>query len=215
VVGALPGLTGSVGIILLLPFLYYLEPATALIMLSGMFCGAIYGGSISAILISTPGTPSAAATVLDGYPLAQKGEAGKAIGVATIASTIGGIISTLCMIFISPQLAKFALKFGPEEYFALMVFGLTVIASVSGKSLVKGLISGFFGLLIASIGIDELSGFARFSFDVPNLMTGFPMLPVLIGMFAISRIFIEVGNVGKQLRRYQQKIKGVLPSWKE
>ena len=215
VVGALPGLTGSVGIILLLPFLYYLEPATALIMLSGMFCGAIYGGSISAILISTPGTPSAAATVLDGYPLAQKGEAGKAIGVATIASTIGGIISTLCMIFISPQLARFALKFGPEEYFALMVFGLTVIASVSGRSLVKGLISGFFGLLIASIGIDELSGYARFSFDVPNLMTGFPMLPVLIGMFAVSQIFIELSNVGKQLKRYDQKIKGVFPSWKE
>jgi len=215
VVGALPGLTGSVGIILLLPFLYYLEPATALIMLSGMFCGAIYGGSISAILISTPGTPSAAATVLDGYPLAEKGEAGKAIGVATIASTMGGIISTLCMIFISPQLAKFALKFGPEEYFALMVFGLTVIASVSGASLVKGLISGFFGLLIASIGIDELTGYARFSFDIPSLMTGFPMLPVLIGLFAISQIFIELGNVGKKLRRYDQKIKGVLPTWGE
>jgi len=215
VVGALPGLTGSVGIILLLPFLYYLEPATALIMLSGMFCGAIYGGSISAILISTPGTPSAAATVLDGYPLAEKGEAGKAIGVATIASTMGGIISTLCMIFISPQLAKLALKFGPEEYFALMVFGLTVIASVSGASLVKGLISGFFGLLIASIGIDELTGYARFSFDIPNLMTGFPMLPVLIGLFAISQIFIELGNAGKKLRRYDQKIKGVLPTWGE
>lgn len=215
VVGALPGLTGSVGIILLLPFLYYLEPATALIMLSGMFCGAIYGGSISAILISTPGTPSAAATVLDGYPLAEKGEAGKAIGVATIASTMGGIISTLCMIFISPQLAKFALKFGPEEYFALMVFGLTVIASVSGASLVKGLISGFFGLLIASIGIDQLTGYARFSFDIPSLMTGFPMLPVLIGLFAISQIFIELGNVGKKLRRYDQKIKGVLPTWGE
>jgi putative tricarboxylic transport membrane protein len=215
VVGALPGLTGSVGIILLLPFLYYLEPATALIMLSGMFCGAIYGGSISAILISTPGTPSAAATVLDGYPLAQKGEAGKAIGVATIASTTGGIISTICMIFISPQLAKFALKFGPEEYFALMVFGLTVIASVSGASLVKGLVSGFFGLLIASIGIDELTGYARFSFDIPNLMTGFPMLPVLIGLFAISQIFIELGNVGKELKRYDQKIRGVLPTWKE
>lgn len=215
VVGALPGLTGSVGIILLVPFLYYLEPATSLIMLSGMFCGAIYGGSISAILISTPGTPSAAATVLDGYPLAQKGEAGKAIGVATVASTTGGIISTLCMIFISPQLAKIALKFGPEEYFALMVFGLTVIASVSGASLVKGLISGFFGLLIASIGIDELTGYARFSFNIPNLMTGFPMLPVLIGLFAISQIFIELGNVGKELKRYDQKIKGVLPTWKE
>jgi putative tricarboxylic transport membrane protein len=214
-VGALPGLTGSVGIILLLPFLYYLEPATALIMLSGMFCGAIYGGSISAILISTPGTPSAAATVLDGYPLSEKGEAGKAIGVATIASTMGWIISTLCMIFISPQLARFALKFGPEEYFALMVFGLTVIASVSGASLVKGLISGFFGLLIASIGIDELTGYARYSFDIPNLMTGFPMLPVLIGLFAISQIFIELSNVGKELKRYDQRIKGVLPTWGE
>jgi len=215
VVGALPGLTGSVGIILLLPFLYYLEPATALIMLSGMFCGAIYGGSISAILISTPGTPSAAATVLDGYPLSEKGEAGKAIGVATIASTMGGIISTLCMIFISPQLARFALKFGPEEYFALMVFGLTVIASVSGASLVKGLISGFFGLLIASIGIDELTGDGRYSFDIPNLVTGFPMLPVLIGLFAISQIFIELSKVGKELKRYDQRIKGVLPTWGE
>jgi len=215
IVGALPGLTGSVGIILMVPFLFYLEPATSLIMLSGMFCGAIYGGSISAILISTPGTPSAAATVLDGYPLAQKGEAGKALGVATISSATGGIISTLCMIFISPKLAKIALEFGPEEYFSLMVFGLTVIASVSGKSLVKGLCSGFFGLLIASIGIDELTGYARFSFNIPNLMTGFPMLPVLIGLFAISQIFIELGNVGKELNRYHQKIKGVFPKWKE
>jgi putative tricarboxylic transport membrane protein len=215
VVGALPGLTGSVGIILLLPFIYYMEPATSLIMLSGMFCGAIYGGSISAILISTPGTPSAAATVLDGYPLAEKGEAGRALGVATIASAIGGIISTLCMIFISPQLAEFALRFGPEEYFALMVFGLTVIASVSGASLVKGLVSGFFGLLIASIGLDELTGYARFSFDIPDLMTGFPMLPVLIGLFAISQVFMELGNVDKELKRYNQKIKGVLPSRKD
>ncbi len=215
VVGALPGLTGSVGIILLLPFLYYLDAATALIMLSGMFCGAIYGGSISAILISTPGTPSAAATVLDGYPLAQKGEAGKAIGVATIASTMGGIISTLCLIFIAPQLARFALKFGPEEYFALMVFGLTVIASVSGASLVKGLLSGFFGLMIAAIGIDELTGYARYSFGIPNLMTGFPMLPVLIGLFAISQIFMELEKVGKPIKHYDQKIRGVLPTWKE
>ena len=144
VVGALPGLTGSVGIILLLPFVFYVDPSTAMVMLCGMFCGAIYGGSISAILISTPGTPSAAATLLDGYPMSRKGQAGRAIGVATIASTTGGIISTFCLMFIAPQLASFALKFGPVEYFALMVFGLTVIASVSGKSLVKGLISGVF-----------------------------------------------------------------------
>ena len=215
IVGALPGLTGSVGIILLLPFVFYLDASTAMVMLCGMFCGAIYGGSISAILISTPGTPSAAATVLDGYPLAQKGEAGKAIGVATIASTVGGIISTFCLMFIAPQLARFALKFGPEEYFALTVFGLTVIASVAGKSLIKGLISGFFGLLIATIGLDPITGYARFSFNIPNLMTGFPLLPVLIGLFAISQIFIQLESVGQHVHQYDQNIKNVLPTWKE
>jgi len=215
IVGAIPGLTGSVGIILLIPFIYQLDASTAIVMLCGMFCGAIYGGSISAILISIPGTPSAAATVLDGYPLAQKGEAGKAIGIATIASTTGGIISTFCLMFIAPQLARFALKFGPEEYFALMIFGLTIIASVSGESLVKGLISGFFGLLIATIGLDPVTGYARFSFNIPNLMTGFPLLPVLIGLFAISQIFIQLEAVGKKIIHFKQKIKNVLPSFKE
>jgi len=215
IVGALPGLTASVGIILLLPFVYQLDASTAMVMLCGMFCGAIYGGSISAILISTPGTPSAAATVLDGYPLAQKGEAGKAIGVATIASATGGIISTFCLMFIAPQLARFALKFGPEEYFALMIFGLTIIASVSGKSLIKGLISGFFGLLIATVGLDPVTGYARFSFNIPNLMTGFTLLPVLIGLFAISQIFVQLETVGMKIRHYKQEIKNVLPSFKE
>ncbi len=215
IVGALPGLTGSVGIILLLPFIFHLDASTAMVMLCGMFCGAIYGGSISAILISTPGTPSAAATVLDGYPLTQKGEAGKAIGVATIASTTGGIISTFCLMFIAPQLARIALKFGPEEYFALTVFGLTVIASVAGESLIKGLISGFFGLLIATVGLDPIIGYARFSFNIPNLMTGFPLLPVLIGLFAISQIFIQLESAGKDVFCYNQNIKAVLPTFKE
>ncbi|MDY0092694.1 MAG: tripartite tricarboxylate transporter permease [Candidatus Vecturithrix sp.] len=215
IVGALPGLTGSVGIILLLPFVYYLDVSTAMVMLCGMFCGSMYGGSISAILISTPGTPSAAATVLDGYPLAQKGEAGKAIGVATIASTTGGIISTFCLMLIAPQLARFAIKFGPVEYFALTVFGLTIIASVAGKSLVKGLISGFLGLMIATIGLDPVTGYARYSFNIPNLMTGFPLLPVLIGLFAISQIFIQLEAVGKQSQQYDQNIHQVLPSLQE
>jgi len=215
IVGAIPGLTGSVGIILLLPFIYQLDASTAIVMLCGMFCGAMYGGSISAILISIPGTPSAAATVFDGYPLAQKGEAGKAIGIATIASTTGGIISTFCLMFIAPQLARFALKFGPEEYFALMIFGLTIIASVSGKSLIKGLIAGFFGLLIATVGLDPVTGYARFSFNIPNLMTGFPLLPVLIGLFAISQIFIQLEAVGEKISHCKQKIKNVLPSFKE
>jgi len=217
IVGAIPGLTGSVGIILLLPFIYYLDVSTAIVMLCGMFCGAIYGGSISAILISTPGTPSAAATVLDGYPLAQKGEAGKAIGVATIASATGGIISTFCLMFIAPQLARIALKFGPEEYFALMIFGLTIIASVSGKSLVKGLIAGFFGLLIATVGLDPVTGYARFSFNIPNLMRGFTTLPVLIGLFAISQIFIQLEEkiLKEKAIHPDQRITNVLPSFRE
>lgn len=215
IVGALPGLTASVGIILLLPLVFHLDVSTAMVMLCGAFCGGIYGGSVSAILISTPGTPSAAATVLDGYPLAQKGEAGKAIGVATIASTTGGIISTLCLMFFAPKLAQIALKFGPEEYFALTVFGLTVIASVAGKSLTKGLIAGFFGLLIATVGLDPVEGYARYSFNIPNLMAGFSLLPVLIGLFAISQIFVQLEGVGKKAKRYEQKIGKVLPSMKE
>ena len=215
IVGALPGLTASVGIILLLPFVFYLDVSTAMVMLCGAFCGGIYGGSIAAILIATPGTPSAAATVLDGYPLAQKGEAGKAIGVATIASTSGGIISTLCLMFFAPKLARIALEFGPEEYFALTVFGLTVIASVAGKSLSKGLIAGFFGLMIATVGIDPVEGYARYSFGIPNLMGGFSLLPVLIGLFAISQIFVQMEMVGKKIKKYEQKIGRILPSLSE
>jgi putative tricarboxylic transport membrane protein len=215
IVGALPGLTASVGIILLLPFLFYLDPSTGMVMLCGAFCGGIYGGSISAILISTPGTPSAAATVLDGYPMTKKGEAGKALGMATLASTMGGIISTFCLMFFAPILAQFALEFGPAEYFALTIFGLTIIASVAGKSLTKGIVSGFFGLLIATVGIDPVEGYERFSFGIPNLMTGFSLLPVLIGLFAISQVFIQLEDIGKEIKKFDQKIGKVLPSWKE
>ncbi len=214
-VGAIPGLSGSTGIILMLPFFPAMQPAEALLVMSGIFCGSMFGGSISSILISTPGTPSAAATVLDGYKMAQKGEAGRAIGIALVASTIGGTISSLCMIFISWPLATVALQFGPDEFFALMVFGLTIIASVSGESLVKGLISGLLGLMVGLIGMDEVSGFARLSFNSPALMAGLPMIPVLVGIFAISQVFVELSNVGAAGVKVAQKIGRVLPTWKE
>ncbi len=214
-VGAIPGLSGSTGIVLVLPFLPSMAPADALLIMSGIFCGSMFGGSIASILISTPGTPSAAATVLDGYPMGQRGEAGKAIGIALVASTIGGTISALSMIFISWPLATVALQFGPEEYFALMVFGLTIIASVSGDSLVKGLVSGFFGLAVGLIGMDEVSGYSRLSFNMPSLMAGLPMLPVLVGVFAISQVFIELQRIGAKVVRFKQKIARVLPTWKE
>jgi len=214
-VGALPGLSGSTGIILLLPFLLYVEPAEALIMMSGMFCGSMYGGSISAILISTPGTPSAAATVLDGYPLAKQGKAGKALAVSTIASTAGGVVSTLCLILLAPQLAKLALKFGPPEYFALMIFGLTIMASVSASSLLKGLLSGFFGLMLAMVGLDPILGTPRFTFGITRFLTGFPMVPVLIGLFAFSEVFGQLEVLGKKAIPYVEKVRSSLPTWKE
>ncbi|MDK2924218.1 MAG: putative tricarboxylic transport rane protein, partial [Pseudothermotoga sp.] len=188
VVGGLPGVTSSMGIILLLPFTYYMKPETALLMLTGMYCSSMFGGSISAILLRTPGTPSAAATAIDGYPLAQQGKAGKAISAALIGSFVGGIASGVCMVFLAPLLAKFALKFGPPEYFALAVFGLTIIASVSGKDLVKGLIAGLIGLLLSLIGIDNITGSQRLTLGIDILANGFDFLPVMIGVFAVSEV---------------------------
>lgn len=218
VVGAIPGLSGSTGIVLMLPFLVYIDPQAAFIMMCGLFCGSMFGGSITSILISTPGTPSAAATVLDGYPLAKKGQAGKALGVALVASTLGGIISTLCLVFLAPQLANIALKFGPSEYFALMIFGLTIMASVSSSTLTKGLLSGFFGILISMVGLNPTLGTERFTFGVTRFLTGFSMMPVLIGLFAISEVF---GQLERHSERkiaevpHTEKLGAVLPTWKE
>ena len=214
IIGALPGMTGSMGIILLLPMSYYLPPHTALIMLSAVFCGSMVGGSVAAILINTPGTPSAGATVLDGYPLCKQGKAGKAIGIATFSSFVGGLISTFCLILIAPQLAKIALQFQAADFFSLSIFGLTIIASASGKNLVKGLISGFFGLMISTVGVDVIIGTPRFTFGNYYLMGGFAMLPVLIGVFAFAQVFGEVGHPPREAV-ISQKITGVLPTWAE
>lgn len=218
IVGAIPGLSGSTGIILMLPFLIYIDPPSALIMMSGLFCGSMFGGSIASILVSTPGTPSAAATVLDGYPLAKKGQAGKAMGTALVASTMGGIFSTLCLIFLAPQLAKIALKFGPSEYFALMIFGLTIMASVSSSSLTKGLLSGFLGLLLSMVGLNPTLGTERFTFGVTRFLTGFSMMPVLIGLFAISEVLtqLELFSEGKIIQLSKKhKIGSIMPTRKE
>ncbi|MDR0576715.1 MAG: tripartite tricarboxylate transporter permease [Candidatus Accumulibacter sp.] len=215
IIGALPGMTGSMGIILLLPLSYRLEPHTALIMLSGVFCGSMVGGSVAAILLNTPGTPSAGATMLDGYPLCQQGKAGKAIGIATVASFTGGIISTACLILIAPQLAKVALQFQAADYFSLSIFGLAIIASASGKNILKGLISGWFGLLVSTVGIDVIVGTPRYTFGSYHMMGGLALLPVLIGVFAMAQVFSEVGNPPREADIVPQKITGMIPSWTE
>ena len=149
IIGSLPGLTATMGVTLLLPLTFGMEASNGILLLLGIYIGAIYGGSISAILLRTPGTPAAAATALDGYALTKNGESGKALAISTIASAIGGVVSCILLILISPQLASIALKFSSPEYFALALFGLSIITSISGKSLVKGLIAGFLGILIA------------------------------------------------------------------
>ncbi|MCR5290458.1 MAG: tripartite tricarboxylate transporter permease [Treponema sp.] len=186
-IGAIPGLTATMGIALLVPFTYGLDFIPGVAMLLGIFCGGMYGGSIAAILIHTPGTPSAAATVLDGYPMGQQGQPGRALTISLFSSFMGGIIGAIVMSFLSPTISKMALKFGPAEFFALAVFGLSVIVSISGKDLVKGLITAFFGLLLATVGMDKTCAYLRF-FKLRGFYDGIPFIPALIGLFAISEV---------------------------
>ena len=197
VIGALPGLSGSTGIILTLPLVYKLDSDVALVMLCGLFCGSMYGGSISAILLNTPGTPSATATLLDGYPMNKKGNAGRALGISAVSSFIGGLISAICLALLAPQLAKVALSFTSPDFFALSIFGLSIMASTD-KNVIKGLLSGFAGLLISTVGVDGVAGLDRFTFGNYRLMRGFQLLPVLIGVFALSEVFTIVQKGGER-----------------
>ncbi len=198
IVGALPGLTGTMCIALLLPLTYGLNSVSSILLLLGVYCGGIYGGSITAILINTPGTPASAATALDGYQMAKKGHAYKALHSALAASTMGGLFSCAILIFAAPPIASFALRFGPREYFALALFGLTIIASVGGKSQIKGLLMGFAGLLIACVGIDPMDGVSRFSFGINRMQGGIDTIPVLIGLFAITEIMSKARDMNKE-----------------
>jgi putative tricarboxylic transport membrane protein len=197
IVGALPGLTATMAIALLVPFTFTMNPASGLITLGAIYCGAIYGGCFSAILIGTPGTPSAIATVFDGYPMAKKGEAEQAIVTATGGSVIGGLIGAAFLLFLSPLLAEAALKFGPPEYFWMAVFGLTIIATLASKSILKGLIGGAFGLLLSTVGMSPIAGDVRFSFGLPALQGGIELMTALIGFFCIPEVLFMVEQGGK------------------
>ncbi len=197
VVGALPGLTATMAIAILVPFTFAMAPIHGLVLLGGIYCGAIYGGSFSAILINTPGTPSAIATTFDGYPMARKGDSYKAIVSATISSVIGGLIGVGFLIFLSPPLSKASLKFGPPEFFWLTAFGLTIIATLASKSILKGLIGGAFGLLISTIGIAPIGGDVRFTFGMVSLQGGIGLIPALIGFFCIPEVIIMLVKRGE------------------
>jgi putative tricarboxylic transport membrane protein len=192
--GALPGFTAAMGVAVLIPLTYGMNPVMGLILLAAVYCGAIYGGSITAILLHTPGTPAAAATAIDGYEMTKQGKASEALTEAICASFWGGIFSAFALLLIGPPLAKAALKFGPPEYFMLGVFGLTIIVTLTAKSLIKGIISGILGLIFGTVGMDPLLAFPRYTFGQPSLMTGVSLVPALIGLFSISQVLMMVAQ---------------------
>ena len=189
-IGCLPGLSAAMGVALLLPVTFGMDPATGLIVLGGIYCGAIFGGSISAILIHTPGTPASAATAIEGYKLTLKGQAAKALTVACFASFCGGLLSCISLYFFSPLLAELTMQFKSPEYFWLSIFGLTIIAGVSSRSILKGLMSGILGLLISTIGMDPMEGVERYMFGVSTLYNGVNVTCALIGLFSMSQVLI-------------------------
>ena len=191
VIGCMPGLSAAMGVALMLPLTFTMPQDTALIVLGAIYCGAIFGGSISAILIHTPGTPASAATAIEGYQMTKRGQAGKALFTACYASFWGGLLSCISLYFFSPLLAELTLKFQSAEYFWLSIFGLTIIAGVAGKSLLKGLMSGALGLLLSTIGSDPGSGIPRFMlFGNSYFYDGINVTCALIGLFSMSQVFI-------------------------
>ena len=210
-IGALPGLTATMGVALLLPMTFGMDAAQGILMLLGIYVGAIYGGSISAVLLHTPGTPASAATAIEGYKLSQRGEAGRALGVATLGSYIGGVVSVLCLWLISPQLAKLALEFSSAEFFLLAVFGLCIIGNISGDSVEKGLMCGCLGILVATIGIDSVTSYIRFCPEGNyNFMGGISYIPIMIGLFAMSQAFENIEEIFTE-EKQQIKVTNILP----
>jgi len=188
IIGCIPGLTVTMAVALALPFTFYLPPLTGILLLMGIYKGGNYAGCISAILIKTPGTPASAATVEDGYALTQKGQAGKALNITLYASVIADCFSNIGLILFAGFIAGIALSFGPPEFFTLILFSLTIVAVVSGDSMVKGLFAGALGLLLATVGMDGVHGTQRFSFGNTDAMAGLNFIPVLMGIFAFPEI---------------------------
>lgn len=195
-IGALPGLSSTMGVALFIPVTYNMHPATGLVFLSSIYMSSTYGGSISAILIKTPGTPSAVITAIDGYELTKQGKGGEALSMATIASTIGGLISCIALMFLSPPLAKLVVAFGSPEMFLLSILGLSIIVGLSKGSILKGLISGILGMLLSLVGIDTITGEYRFTYNILSLFGGLSTVAIVIGIFSASQVY----NLASQKR---------------
>ncbi len=214
-IGVLPGIGPAATIALLLPVTTALPPATAIIMLSGIFYGAMYGGSTTSILVNIPGEAASAITCIDGYQMARQGRAGPALGIAAFGSFIAGTIGVVALMIVAPPVAEFALKFGPPEIFAVMVFGLTILNYLSSGSLIKAFMIAIVGLFIGMIGID-IAGIYRFTFGIPDFYDGIGLVPVLMGLFGISEVLLNLERVITR-QVFEERIKGLLPNkedWK-
>jgi putative tricarboxylic transport membrane protein len=210
--GALPGISASITMALLLPFTYGMDPVTGIVLLASTYVGAEYGGSIPAILINTPGTNAAAATVLDGYAMNQQGKAGEALGISLACGVIGGLFGLVLLVALTEPLARFALLFTPPAYFALGILGISVIATLNEGSLVKALMAAVIGLMIATVGPDPFSGVNRFTFDRPELLDGIPYILIMIGVYALSELYMQAGEPGWEKPKQFVRVK--LPRWK-
>ncbi|MGQ0663618.1 MAG: tripartite tricarboxylate transporter permease [Pseudomonadota bacterium] len=210
--GALPGISPSIAMALLLPFTYGLDPVTSVVLLASVYVGAEYGGSIPAILIRTPGTNAAAATVLDGFELMRQGRGGEALGISLVSGLVGGLFGLAMLVLLTEPLARVALAFTPPAYFGLGVLGLSVIASLAGPSLIKGLIAGVLGFMVATIGTDPMSGVSRFTFGSPDLLGGIQPILVMVGLFAVSELMLQV-NEPPWARAEHRDARLKLPGW--
>lgn len=211
--GALPGISPSITMALLLPFTYTMEPISALVLLTSTYVGAEYGGSIPAILIRTPGTNASAATMIDGYEMKKQGKAGEALGISLQASTVGNFVGILCVILLTGPLSQLALAFRPTSYFALGILGLSVIVSVSEGSLFKGLLAALIGLMIATIGTDPVTGVGRFTYGNADLLTGVPIILVMVGLFAVGEILEQIATKSDGAAVSDKVTRLKWPSW--
>lgn len=218
IIGTLPGLTATMAVAILTPLTFWLSPNEGLAMLIGVWNSAIFSGGISAILINTPGTPASIASTFDGFALTKKGMAGLALGINVFFSFIGGILGVVALILVGFPLARFALSFGPAEYFTLAIFGLSTMVAVSGKSILKGMISGFIGFSIALVGLDPIFGSERFTFGRMELLSGISFVPVMIGLFGIGEVLSQIFTKSRTTSADTQtvtQIKRVIPTFKE
>lgn len=215
-VGVLPGVGPPAALALLLPATLYVPPASSVILLAGIMYGAMYGGSTTSILVNIPGEAASVITCLDGYQMARKGRAGPALGISAFGSFIAGTISIFLLIILAPTLSRFALRFGPPEYFALMVLGLSILVYLARGSIVNALIMVCFGLLLGTIGLDQMTGVPRFVYRITTLMDGVGLIQVVVGLFGVSEVLLNVERSFKQ-EVFETKIKGLLPNkedWK-